>query len=403
MSFNIEEWDYRGEGAQNVVVGYTGNEEKFKHKVMRLTKIEKTKKQKNSERKLHVSEYLEKVISKIIDPKFIVKGLLVEIDSEFIEKLDNKILEQRPFHRRFKKLDENSKFAIILSDLTFVDCENEDVFSVEIKPKWGILCESKYIRDDFKPHKYQYCRYCMHQFLKLKQVNNQKSKIKNDIERISDYCPIDLFSNKYDRMWKAISGLIENPQNNFRFFVNNHEIPTLKIEDHIDKKIIIEKLINILKETQILQEIQKIQFLDEYDIEFVHKIYENYCEEISCVFEDQIDEMWVNVIKEKLKNKYPKEFHCGNDNIVSFNLNKKFESEFEELKKNKEKIVQILREYLISHTFKDCSVMISFPKSFKSYNIGLVDLDPKLASKIPKYEKLDGEIVINHINTSFSK
>jgi hypothetical protein len=47
-----------------------------KNKVLRLTKIEKNQISKNSERKLHIFEYSEKLISKLINPKFIVHGVL---------------------------------------------------------------------------------------------------------------------------------------------------------------------------------------------------------------------------------------------------------------------------------------------------------------------------------------
>lgn len=51
--------------------------------------------------------------------------------------------------------------------------------------------------------------YCVFQYLKLKTAK---------ISNISQYCPIDLFSNKADRMNRAIKGLIENPQNNLKMF-----------------------------------------------------------------------------------------------------------------------------------------------------------------------------------------
>ena len=100
--------------------------------------------------------------------------MLVELDEEFIKKLNKKIESNRPSHRKSKILDSSSKYGIILSDLTHVTDKNETIFSIEIKPKWGIICESNFIRDDFKPHKYQFCRYCMHQHLKLQKVSNHQ-------------------------------------------------------------------------------------------------------------------------------------------------------------------------------------------------------------------------------------
>lgn len=47
----------------------------------------------------------------------------------------------------------------------------------------------------------------------------QYLKLKNDrIERVSSYCPIDLFSGKAERMNQALKGVIDNPQNNLKVF-----------------------------------------------------------------------------------------------------------------------------------------------------------------------------------------
>ena len=180
-------------------------------------------------------------------------------------------------------------------------------------------------------------------------------------------------------------------------FVDNFEISTAEIGEHLDEKMLVEKITLILKESSILQEIQKIQLLDQYDIEFISKLYECYSlshKERKCLFEDQIDDKWVTFIQNKVKDVNPKIFHCGNESN-SPNENQSPVT-LEELIKNEEKSIQILREYLISHTLKDCSIMISFSLKSEKIKIGIVDLDPKLASKIPKYQKLDEEIVKYH-------
>lgn len=53
------------------------------------------------------------------------------------------------------------------------------------------------------------CKYSHFQLLKLQN---------NTYDRISAYCPVDLFSGSKKRMQKAIKALISDPQNNFRVF-----------------------------------------------------------------------------------------------------------------------------------------------------------------------------------------
>lgn len=61
--------------------------------------------------------------------------------------------------------------------------------------------------------KSQICRFGLSQFYKLQ---------KKSIQSISSYCPLDLFSGCPSRTLYALLCLMNNPQNNFRVFLNSH-------------------------------------------------------------------------------------------------------------------------------------------------------------------------------------
>ncbi|KAK9695155.1 Inositol-pentakisphosphate 2-kinase [Popillia japonica] len=108
--------------------------------------------------------------------------------------------------RKHKKLQFGR--ATFFTDFAFLP-KNLDSFrlsgatyAIEIKPKQGWIP---------KQSRQSKCQFCQNQYLKLQ---------KNQIKKISGYCPLDLFSGDKQRMVKAIKSLIYNPQNNFRIFRN---------------------------------------------------------------------------------------------------------------------------------------------------------------------------------------
>ena len=63
----------------------------------------------------------------------------------------------------------------------------------------------------------------------------QEAKFKSgEIETISQYCPLDLFSGDSNRMKRAILDLYENPHNRFKIFKNGQMMYTEKIGNQAD-------------------------------------------------------------------------------------------------------------------------------------------------------------------------
>jgi hypothetical protein len=92
-------------------------------------------------------------------------------------------------------------------DCVFLTPEYEEntsgpTFSIEIKPKQGWHSLKATCSVDL-------CHRCLKQHAKLYQGN---------IDSISEYCPLDLFSGDKSRMKRAIFDLCENPCNRFKLF-----------------------------------------------------------------------------------------------------------------------------------------------------------------------------------------
>jgi hypothetical protein len=148
-------------------------------------------------------------------------------------------------------------------------------FSVEIKPKSGILPTSMYISEKNQIKKKKSI-YQLQQFLKLKTKK---------IKKISKYDPIDLFNVENKAcVKKAIKSLSKNPQNNMKLFSCNNSLAKtihsnfmeyFKSMNINNYENIVNHLTDILTNKQsrhLLNQIRSIQSMDDYDIEGLTKL-----------------------------------------------------------------------------------------------------------------------------------
>ncbi|EGC28988.1 hypothetical protein DICPUDRAFT_43505 [Dictyostelium purpureum] len=450
-----EYWTYKSEGAMNVVLSYTGPfNENLNGLVLRVKK--QSNGGSNLEKEIELFNFVSKVMTPLLGEKYVFCGSMINITQDFLEKLDSLIFKQRPITRSTIRLDTKLPVAFLIMDLTKLDSFNisidhdsilrspvshrltseqyqkqhpshdkEKVICIEIKPKWGFLPSNslKYMASETRDTKASTCRYCMHQHLKFQE---------NSIGDISNYCPIDLFSGDPKRQEYSIKEMINHPQNNLKIYYNGvlsftgslgggaerdqlsnckilssllYENDIIRVSsngqeegvENIDIHSTIDafsKLVTIiLNRETILSSIKKVQLFDEYDIEGIYYIYN------------------------KLNGNESKN--------QSLDISKESQDQLNQLSTDQMK--DIINRFMISCTAKDCSIMISFTlgKSITSiqdlntnltfinsldettnnntdnnssnntvtYKIGVVDLDTKKQSAIPKYYELDREIV----------
>lgn len=416
------DWVYRGEGAANLVLAYTGSSPAYLGKVLRVQKScggvhqsttptsvlstyeillwKGAKDIVSSISKEAVGQlYVQNIMLPLLGVDHVDAGTIILVTNKFLEAIESNILFQRPAWRvDAARVNINCDSALLISDHSiFPDgiLKGDHCISVEIKPKCGYLPSSVYIKEQ-NAVKRSVPRFRMHQYLKLNQ---------GEVPQVSEYNPLDLFSGCIERIKKAVQTLFSTPQNNFRIFSNGSlvfggsgggedkcnfmagEAVENLLEgvigaDHGSRfPIFLQLLAETILKSGVLNRLLEVQMLDSLDIEGVIHAYYDVLSQPCKVCSD-LDRC-------ELSQRY------STLHSISF-----------------EESLKIVRDYLISATAKDCSLMISFrlkksgddQSSYSSVNLEstkqsfeykayFIDLDMKPLKKMTYYYELDQKIV----------
>ena len=232
------------------------------------------------------------------------------------------------------------------------------------KPKWG-----------FKPRwghlkKQTYCRYCMHAHLRQQATYG--------------YCPLDLYSEDPIRVERALEILFERPIEK-TLKATSQGRPVSLSGLYLENVKLPSLLAAILQQDPILSRLKQLQSqLDSLDVEAIWPLFKDNRPSHSNDIQ-----LWRHVI-ERFLNRLP----CSDE----------------------ERAMQRIYEYVLSMTFKDCSLMISISpfadagqKQIKIddrvfyYRITVIDIDLKDVNKIPYWYQLDKTIVQYAIDTNYQK
>jgi inositol-pentakisphosphate 2-kinase len=183
---------------------------------------------------------------------------------------------------------------------------------------YGLLCDDLLggpVAVEIKPkwgflpkiegQKQKTCRFCMHSHLRGSH---------------SYYCPLDLYSGDRNRVKTALNALITAPRNNFRVIMN----------EPFTHEALVALLTEILVSDSILPNLVKLQSsLDELDVEAIWPMYEKH--------KDQLHNLTINDWVQAVQN-YQNQ--TARDDPK-----------------------QRIMEYVLSMTFKDCSVIVTIGAS----------------------------------------
>lgn len=410
--YNANNWEYLQEGNENLILIYKGLVHILQNYVLRLSKTLIGEEQEPNKEVFNLhSCFTNEIIIPFLGKQYLSDKFFIPVSEKFLSDLDQKILPLRPENRIHKRINTKQTFAILTQNIIRVPSylfgkNSLDSFSVEIKPKWGFLPNSPFIKNEIK---LKHCRFCMHQSLKSSESIDFKK---------SSYCPLELYSKNPTKMLNCIKNLFLNPQNNLRTFGNGKELNLTEATDFISRLFNINEsdsldfiariVVDTLLEEGILDKLKELQqSLDIYDIEGVNQIMNSLDSSLG----EPNEKDWKDLSKSVLNGEF-----------------KKVKTDVETLDYDDKR--KIIYGFLASATFKDCSIMIAFTAhdsdlknssssllpikelnsaSLKSgrfekaaikifYQLGAVDLDPKSIKKMAYYFDLDQKIVKNYQN-----
>lgn len=392
MSLLSKSWKYINEGNVHIVLKIDST-----NYVLRLIKEDDEKTD------LQFVRTSTEFVNKVMIPLFSLTNLatydIIEIPENELNHVIKCLEDIRPKQRQIKS--KLSCYAIRASNLLIISPQCVTNYCVEIKPKEGFMPAS--LKDSSK------CFYCLKQYLKLheKQIN-----------KVSEYCPLDLFSGNKQRMKCALLNLMDNPQNNFKFFRNEtvifNEKSSAKDYDNILKEIPhFGNSINVFIDFVI--EILLSSNNQDVSVKRSNDMLQNRNKKDKCIesIELPTDSFLYKLLSiQKLSERYDLETESlpYSTDYVSAILDHldlhTLDLSSEISRKEFYESSPPLHLAMISAVAKDCSIMISFSfdavegfptitlgDNKASYRVSVTDLEPKSTKTLVKRKKNEKELL----------
>ncbi|KAG0264573.1 Inositol-pentakisphosphate 2-kinase [Mortierella polycephala] len=489
--YRVDHWAYRAEGNANLVLQYIGPDPRFSSTVLRLRKIDRPISnlagsngctdqrispiaqqavETKSKKKNDLSEeivFITNIIAPLLGKEFVEQPNAVALPAEFLLALTVAVEPSRPKHRLQKIIDCSQAVGFLSLDHTrfLQPSTNQPSISIEIKPKWGFLTKSAFIRKEHEIKKRK-CRFCMY----------QHRKMKTGIETsLSEYCPIDLFSGEEHLVQDAIDSLVKTPQNNLRLFVDGTQRTitgesiaqslsglsnqdcqrtdsltgdkkSLQTPQPSQKPLLTDVLTQILIKSPLLRRLGRLQqAMDSLDVETIHRFYVQLADPATTVLPEPTLDECLNTAEafldrtkmDIMMNEDQDTFEGHNAVSLGFGPDDALDEIPDSLK------LHFIREFLLSATLKDCSILITIRRCDKAdelskedtnkdlskiarvhenaealvlvfnevshrikvnneyfrYKITCIDLGPKKMSSVPTYLRKDHDIVSYYLST----
>ncbi|GAA6037022.1 hypothetical protein JCM8097_005513 [Rhodosporidiobolus ruineniae] len=443
---SASEWSYIAEGGANLVCSFNGAADSpYTGHALRLRKRkgQRVETSKEDEVPSEVNgEFASKVIEPLLGKERLPETEVVVVERDWLEALGKKLEEDgvRPPERvEEDEVDVDAHEVVVVEDLI----GGGGVLAVEIKPKWGFLPSPVALSRSTRDLKTTYCRFCMHRF--SKRFPSASSPPSSDdlsaflAEHNEGFCPLDLHRRTFSRCVESLERLCETwsqsegEGNNLRFFLDGKKLLPTEPAD-FDRLYI---TLRPLKSTTFLADQSPPRSLP---FTFSHAIVDNLCTSPTLVtlrhLQHTLDcldiEGLAALLREDdragvdLSSAEPDLARLGQqpttgewasfveryDHLLnpptpgnSFTQREDLAAELVTANPR-----DAVLAYLLSATFKDCSLILRIPlpssssassSSSSSFSpsvpaeptLKVIDLDPKPLSRLGKYWRMDQSIV----------
>ncbi|TBU65493.1 inositol-pentakisphosphate 2-kinase [Dichomitus squalens] len=423
------DWKYISEGGSTIVFSYTGPlHPQFDGTALRLRKgpvsgREHTDTEQYQQPQLAETHdqgeepddptivFQSAVIERLVPRQFLPRLDAVRVERAWLQQLAHLTEAQRPKERRAKdRIDTGRRKAVLATDLV-----GGDGWAVEIKPKWGFLPARTHLSDETREIKTRTCRFCMHAHLKSTQGEDVSL----------GYCPLDLFARDKARVTRALHALWSvwlgsgAAVNNLRVFVQGRkltpaaDVPSLAplaaqlfpeasheggpahTPDEV-RDALTSALLPLLLDTPVLRTLSTLQrTLDALDVEGLTALWARLrpadAAELGEGEADPDVAEWTRFVDTYLSRHPPRPESASASEAQTQTRTRAgppAEADEDELRYQ-------LQAYLLSASFKDCSVILRMKpgQAVGQGTITVIDLDVKGIDRLAKWAKLDREIV----------
>ncbi|EIN07104.1 hypothetical protein PUNSTDRAFT_104610 [Punctularia strigosozonata HHB-11173 SS5] len=401
------DWSYVAEGGATIVLAYNGPPHPdFNGTVLRARKApvqpgdRDCKPDNGQDPNLDSEEvddpivvFQKEVIQRLVPSDALPLLRKIRVEHDWLTELAALVEKDRPKVRRQKdKIDVTRRRAVLATDLV-----GGNGWAIEIKPKWGFLPSPHHLSPQTRSVKTRTCRFCMHAHFKM---------IHDGHEPAGDFCPLDLYSGDKLRVTRAVLALWDGwvnskgSANNLRVFVSGETIhpdnddsinrlaALILPKGHALDTIILRQrfaasVVSALMQSSVLPTLSRLQRkLDVLDIEGLEKLWE-------AVHGDGISETALSFSAASGEpslqewRSFLEEYLAGHETM-------------DHAHPDPAKLRYYTLAYLLSMSFKDCSIIVRPADGQIKASVSVIDLDAKSVKKLSQWAKLDRQIVTTY-------